>query len=125
MAKHNLQLDQVVYLEFTSTWLSTSNERKIIPATVVDLNKSSGYAISHDSMERNPEWKDKKYLRYRFDLKKLIGKTTFEHFKVWLSEEEFNQDKIEMAKRKDIRKQASDKFSKLSFDEMKRFLEEF
>lgn len=131
MAKYNLEVGQVVYVQNLGGWVSARPAKlEISPATIVDLNKTSGYFILHSAMERHPDWetahqKEKRYLRNRFRVKDLRGKSTFDNYKIWLSEDEFNQYVQELENRKQIRLQAKEKYDRLTISELKKFLEEF
>lgn len=127
MSKHNLEIGQTVFLEVTGSWINygVKKERSIKPADIVDMNKTSFYIITHGTMERHSDWQEKKHLRDRINIKTLTGKSSFDHYKVWLSEEDFHNSVKAQKERTEILHQAQIKFSDLKFEEKKRFLEEF
>lgn len=127
MNKDNLEIGQTVFLEVAGSWINhgVKKERSIKPADIVDMNKTSFYIITHGTMERYSDWQEKKHLRDRINIKTLTGKSTFDYYKVWLTEEDFRNDVKAKKEVAETLQQAHVKFNGLSYKEKKRFLEDF
>lgn len=127
MAKLDLQLGQTVFIETRNMFYNDKN-RTVSEATIIDVNKSSAYAVSTYLQEKYPDiWKTERWMRDRIDLKTGTVKSSMagDRSLIWLSKEEFEKSVDKDKENALLEIEAKRKFDSLSMKELKRFVEEF
>lgn len=121
---NNFYIGQQIWVEDYSAY--SDPKSKLSPATVVDVNKTSAYFLYNSSMDRHPNWKEKKYLWDRFAIKdlKVANQSWGILTRVWLTKQEYEDHYAAMKKLEDELKAAKNKFDSLSHKNKIRFLED-
>lgn len=129
--KFDLQLNQKIYIEETEAFVR-NKERSIVEATIVFMNKTSGYFVKNWVAERyiypkdpNPDWtKYKGGFLHRFNLRSLNVQNGLSgtRYKIWFSKDGFEKSLQRQKENDRIRKESQEKFEKLNIKQLQQFL---